>query len=64
MDTSSKALSDTVKLGAGRDLALGTINLDVFYKRNRNLKLVRVRVGALSFLELLDVSRTQFEVLL
>jgi hypothetical protein len=52
------------KSGACRDYTLGAILLDVTLERLGDMELVRVGVGILSLLEVLDLSGSKFVVLL
>lgn len=56
VNTAGEAFGGTLELGTSRDLAFRSILINVFGDRDGNLKLVRVWVGILGLLELLNVS--------
>ena len=64
MDATSKCLNDTIDLLSWFDDSFDPVLVDVRRERERNFKLVRVRVRGLCLSKSLDLPRTKLKILL
>ena len=64
MNTTSQALCYTFEFGSSWYLPIYTVCVNIRLQRTRNMEFVRVWVGRLVFLELWDLTTSQFVVLL